>query len=106
MISYSLPASKRRRQPLVIALLLLIAIWTWHSTRASKATHDEGFYPERYPLAWKYVSLASTPSGGTFSIAILHLRRSPVVHVLEMATISLFQTLITCAQLGISPLSG
>jgi hypothetical protein len=64
MISYSLPASKRRRQPLVIALLLLIALWTWHSTRTSKATQDEGFYPERYPLAWKHVSMASTPSGG------------------------------------------
>ncbi|KAE9368381.1 glycosyltransferase family 32 protein [Stipitochalara longipes BDJ] len=66
MISYSLPASKRRRQPLVFALLLLIALWTWHSTRTSKAAHDEGFYPERYPLAWKHVSLASTPSGAWY----------------------------------------
>jgi hypothetical protein len=65
MINYSLPASKRRRQPLAIALLLLIALWSWHSTRSVKATHNEGFYPERYPLAWKHVSLASTRGGGT-----------------------------------------
>ena len=79
MISYSLPASKRRRQPLILALLLLIALWSWHSTRSVKATRDEGFYPERYPLAWKHVSLASTRSGGT------SLNRDPVLTILLMS---------------------
>jgi hypothetical protein len=79
MISYSLPASKRRRQPLILALLLLIALWSWHSTRSIKATRDEGFYPERYPLAWKYVSLASTRSGGT------SLNRDPILTILLMS---------------------
>lgn len=65
MISYSLSASKRRRQPLIIAVLVLIVLWSWHSTRGPKGIHDAGFYPERYPLAWKHISLASTKGGGT-----------------------------------------
>ena len=66
MISYSLSASKRRRQPLIIALVILIILWSWHSTRGSQGVHDEGFYPEKYPLAWKHIALASTEGGGTY----------------------------------------
>jgi len=74
MINYSLSASKRRRQPLIIALVILIVLWWWHSTRGSKGIHDGGFSPEKYPLAWKHISLASTEGGGTYFNCYPHLR--------------------------------
>lgn len=108
MISYNLAASKRRRQPLIIALLLLIALWSWHSTRSSKAAHDEGFYPERYPLAWKHVSMASTRGGGT-SQSRFNSRDSLLrVDILDVAATSKLPVSSAnhVQQLGIFPLNG
>jgi hypothetical protein len=63
----SLSAPSRRRQPLVVAFLLLFTLWSWRSTRV---VDDEAFYRDTYPLAWRHVHLTSTRGGGTFFLYI------------------------------------
>ncbi|KAH8665286.1 putative glycosyl transferase [Tricladium varicosporioides] len=54
-----------RRQQLLAILLVFISIYSWagSTSKAAKSKQDEIYYQKRYPLAWKFVHLASEQGG-------------------------------------------